>query len=213
MTAQSPQPQDLNVAFGSKNTLVLTRPGEIYELLYCPNEQIMLVLDEAGLAELEAFDKKLDGAAAQLEAARTQKNDDHTALVQAQDQVRSTLVETSRGDGSAGTSKLAPLAKGQVGFQEMMRIGAAKYSLIPTEFINKYKEKPGHLYPMPGKIKGVLEEIVKREPIEDSLKGWRYTPADQIKDPEKKAGQINRDKVKETFGKVKTKIAKDLYAQ
>jgi|GEM_PF-2327352 len=209
MTATRPTPKVLHVAYGSKNTLVLTQPGEIYELLYCPNEQIMLVLDEAGLAELEELDKKLDQAAAQLEAARTQTGDDHSNLLQAQDNVRAALIEASRGDGSAGTNKLAPLTKGKVGFQEMMRIGAAKYSLIPADFVEKYKEMPGHLYQMPGNIKGALEDVIKAEPVEDSLKNWRYTPADQAADPGKKVGELNREKVKETFGQVKKKISKE----
>ena len=209
MTAPTPAPKELNVAYGSKNTLVLTQPGEIYELLYCPNEHIILVLDEPGLAELEALDKKLDQAAEQLEAARTQTGSDHRNLLQAQDGVRAALAEAVAGDGSAGTKKLAPLAKGRVGLQEMMRIGAAKYSLIPADFVEKYKARPGHLYQMPGTIKGALSEVINAEPVEDSLKGWRYTQADQAADGSKKAGELNRDKVIETFGKVKTKIAKD----
>ncbi|MEJ2693967.1 MAG: hypothetical protein P8166_13200, partial [Candidatus Thiodiazotropha sp.] len=181
----------------------------IFEILYSPNEQFCLVLDEAGLKQLEGYEQRLDGAAKQLEAARTQGGGDHATLVAAQDEVRKQLRALS-GDTS-GAADLAPLVQGKVSFQEMVRIGKAKYTLLPSEFIESYRKKPRHFYRLPGNIIGSVKEVARAEPQanDDALRNWRFTKEDVERDPKKEIGKVNWEKAKHAFTDVKGQIAKD----
>lgn len=131
---------------------------------------------------------------------------DHTAMMSAQDIVRARLSEMVKG---AGSREIAPLAKGSVEFQEMMRIGRAKYSLVPADFINAFRNKPKHFLALPGSIIGTVKEVAKEEEIKDSLRGWRYTADDEKNNPGKKQGKLNADKVREVFLQVKKSVKKD----
>lgn len=193
----------LYVALDSINTVALGQQGVIFDILYSPSEQFCIVLDETGYKQLEQIEFKLDQAAKQLSGSRSQMGNYHAALVEAQDLVRAQISEVLKG---VGRKDLPPLTDGSVGFQEMVRIGRSKYSLVPGDFIDSFKNKPKNFIQLPPTIIGKVKELAKEEKVSDSLRSWRYTAEDEKQDPSKKQGSINRSAVREVFFDVKTKI-------
>ncbi|MEJ2407678.1 MAG: OmpA family protein, partial [Candidatus Thiodiazotropha sp.] len=185
-------------------------PPTFFEILYSPNSHEIILLDEQGMKQLELYEQRLDQAARQLEAARTQQGDDNTALLAAQQAVRKELRVLS-GNTKPEAKELAPLVKGKVDFQEMIRIGKAKYSLVPEKFLDAYREKPRHYYTLPRDIAGAVAEVARKDPetTKDAQRGWRYTTADEALNANHKKGHINRQKVRQVFGKVKAEIKQD----
>ncbi len=185
-------------------------PPTFFEILYSPNTHEIILLDEQGVKQLELYEQRLDQAAGQLEAARTQSGADKGAMLVAQKAVRKelrTLSENSRPD----KQELAPLVEGKVEFQEMIRIGKAKYSLVPEKFLQAFRERPRHYYTLPRDIIGSIREVARRDPDQarDAQRGWRYTAADEALNANHKKGHINREKVKKVFGQVKAEIKQD----
>jgi outer membrane protein OmpA-like peptidoglycan-associated protein len=193
----------LYVALDSVNTVALGQDGVIFDILYSPSEQFCIVLDETGYKQLEQIEFKLDQAAKQLSGSRTQIGNNHTALVDAQDMVRAKVSEVLKG---VGRKDIAPLVDGSVGFQEMIRIGRSKYSLVPGDFIESFKSKPKHFLQLPREVIGKVKELAREEEVSDSLRSWRYTAEDERKDPSKKQGTLNRNAVREAFFDVKTNV-------
>ena len=176
----------------------------IHEILFSPNEHFCIVLDEAGLMELEQFDQTFDPPAQQLQTARTQTGDDPADLLAAQEAVREALrakAETS-GDGPA------PLTTGKVDFNEVIRVGKQKYSLVPAEFIKKYKNRKRHFFDIPSDIASSLRDSVHKEhdeeierELKDALEPWRWGEGEN-------KGKLNTKKLKRVFAKVSVNIAK-----
>ncbi|MEJ2396500.1 MAG: hypothetical protein P8Z77_17535, partial [Candidatus Thiodiazotropha sp.] len=185
-------------------------PPTFFEILYSPNSHEIILLDEQGLKQLELYEQRLDQAAQKLEAARTQQGDDNSDMLAAQQAVRKELRVLS-GNGKPEATELAPLVKGKVSFQEMIRIGKAKYSLVPNEFLEAFRKKPRHYYTLPRDIAGAVAEVVSKEPekAKDAQRGWRYTAADEALNPKHKAGKVNLKKVRQVFGQIKSEIKQD----
>ncbi|MEJ2407644.1 MAG: OmpA family protein, partial [Candidatus Thiodiazotropha sp.] len=185
-------------------------PPTFFEILYSPNSHEIILLDEQGLKQLELYEQRLDKAAQKLEAARTQQGDDNSDMLAAQQAVRKELRVLS-GNGKPEATELAPLVKGKVSFQEMIRIGKAKYSLVPNEFLEAFRKKPRHYYTLPRDIAGAVAEVVRKEPekAKDAQRGWRYTAADEALNPKHKAGKVNLKKVRQVFGQIKSEIKQD----
>ncbi len=185
-------------------------PPTFFEILYSPNSHEIILLDEQGQKQLELYEQRLDQAAQKLEAARTQPGDDNTAMLAAQQAVRQELRVLS-GNSKPEVKELAPLVEGKVEFQEMIRVGKAKYSLVPEKFLQAFRERPRHYYTLPRDIAGVVAEVARKEPEDntDAQRGWRYSAADEALNANHKKGHINRQKVRQVFGKVKAEIKQD----
>ncbi len=201
------KPQPAPMAIGSDNSLTIDTPGVIYDILISPNELFCAVLDKKTFDQLNQIDKELDEAAQELNNARTSKSNDHSAMYKAQEKVRNALLKQIEENPGSGT--LAPLTTGKVSFNEVIRVGEQKYSLVPSKIIEELRKEPRRLFDLPKATSEAIRKNATPEASEDSLGEWRYTDDDEAADPNKKAGEINQEKVKKIFGQVQTKIAKE----
>lgn len=210
------------VATNSDNTLVIS-DNKVHDILYSPNDHQLIILDKWSFHELERIEKPLKEKAIVFNEVCNKDGRDSDELKQCQKEFRQQLLETAGIELDPNDPEcrdISALVKGASGFTEMVRFGESEeafsgYSFVPRNFINEMrkrqgeKNQPKRFFDLPEDIKEAakksLDEL-EQEKSPDKLAGFRYSAEDEAADPKKKAGTINSEKVKETFGKVKVDI-------
>ncbi len=204
------------VATNDSNVIKLSH-NKIYDILYSPNDHQCIALDKKAFDDLKEIETALDEKAKKLTEASTPDE-----IQQAQQDVRQQLFNSSKTEINPDDPKvndLSPLVTGSNKFLEVIRFGEkkalTKYSLVPTEFFEGLKKRqakhngPNLFFNLPKDITGIVKEVAKHEPTGDTLRGWRYTNEDESQDPNKKSGQLDPAKVKDSFNAVKVSIKKE----
>ncbi|MGR6874838.1 OmpA family protein [Pseudomonas sp. HK3] len=207
----------------TNNTNTITLPdNKIYDLLFSPNDMQLIALDKKAFDKLNVIEEKLDGVASKLEESRADwKNEDNTKMLAAQTEVRKQLMASAniKHPDDDDAKDISAIVTGD-SFKEVVRFSRdgqsiAKYSLVPSEFFKELKDRskdkrgPSVFFKLPVDAIKTVKNQAKKGQAEDTLSALRYTPDDEAGDSSKKVGELNTEKVKEAFGKVKTSIKKE----
>ncbi len=207
----------------TNNTNTITLPdNKIYDLLFSPNDLQLIALDKKAFNQLNIIEEKLDEVASKLEDCRADwESSDNTKMLTAQTEVRKQLIASAniKHPDDDDAKDISAIVTGD-SFKEVVRFSRdgqaiAKYSLVPTEFLKELKDRskdrkgPNVFFKLPVDAVKTAKSQAKKEQAEDTLNALRYTQDDEAGDSSKKAGELNTEKVKEAFGKVKTSIKKE----
>lgn len=207
----------------TNNTNTITLPdNKIYDLLFSPNDMQLIALDKKAFNQLNDIEEKLDGVASKLEECRADwENKDNTKMLAAQTEVRKQLMASAniKHPDDNDAKDISAIVTGD-SFKEVVRFSRdgqaiAKYSLVPSEFFKELKDRtkdrkgPNVFFKLPDDAVKTAKNQAKKGQAEDTLSALRYTQDDEAGDASKKAGELNPEKVKEAFGKVKTSIKKE----
>ena len=207
----------------TNNTNTITLPdNKIYDLLFSPSDMQLIALDKKAYNQLNAIEEKLDEVASRLEECRADwESDDNTKMLAAQTEVRRQLMASAniKHPDDPDAKDISVIVTGD-SFKEVVRFSRdgqaiSKYSLVPSEFFKALKDKtkdrkgPNVFFKLPVDAIKTAKDQLKKGQAEDTLSALRYTQEDEAGDASKKAGELNPEKVKEAFGKVKVSIKKE----
>jgi hypothetical protein len=209
------------VATNSTNTITLP-DNKIYDVLFSPNDLQLIALDKKAFNQLNIIEEKLDKSAAKLQECLAEAGNDKNGKTRAaQTEVRKQLLASAniKHPDDADAKDISAIVTGG-SFKEVVRFSKdgkaiAKYSLVPSDFFKELKARtkdrqgPNVFFNLPADVAQTTKNQAKKDQAEDTLSPWRYTQDDEASDASKKAGELNPQKVKDAFGKVKTSIKKE----
>ncbi|MEH6451162.1 MAG: hypothetical protein V7765_21030 [Oleispira sp.] len=213
------------VATNSDNTLVIP-DNMVHDILYSPNDHQLIVLDKWSFKKLSEIEQPLQEKVTAFTKACNAGSRDSNELEQCQKDLREQLLQSAGielNPDDPENKDISALVQGGKGFTEMVRFGTNKdafagYSFVPHIFIDEMKKRqanrdePKRFYDLSEDMKVVASDTLTNEPQEtsaDKLRAWRFTEQDEAEDSNNKAGTINPQKVKDTFGKVKVEIKEE----
>ncbi len=214
MTKNPPPSREISIASSeiraNKRVLAkITQDGEkVCELIYWPEKDWIIPLTKAELALLLKEEALLDNAISDVHKANEKGDRDLIARAKAKfaelvdDRIGEAqrIVQAEPRSKTQPRNNMAPQVIGGGKLTEIVRFGGKKWSFVPTDLVEAFKNQKAYSFSEACKI--VRDNTTVKPVSEQDLSG--------LKEPWRtEGGQLNKQRLKEQFGKVSAKINKD----
>ncbi len=168
----------------------------ICELVYCPGQDLVIPLTNQELTLLEREEAMVDGVIDDIQQAN--EAGDRELIGQAKEKFAQLVSERNIEAQQRGS--FPPLAKQGGSLTEIVRFGGRKWSFVPTDLIEAFRQQKAYSFTEARKIAGgkITEQPISEVDVGGFKQPWRT-----------EGGRLNPQRLKEQFGKVSAQIRKD----